>query len=99
MPVARKENRYSPPGQGFARGFGIQEVYGLHNMPGVAVGEFRLRPGAVMASSDEFTIEIVGRGAHAAQPHNSIDPVLVGSQVVLALQSIAARSAGWDLNQ
>jgi hippurate hydrolase len=73
--------------------FGIQEVYGLHNMPGVAVGEFRLRPGAVMASSDEFTIEIVGRGGHAAQPHNSIDPVIVGSQTVLALQSIAARSA------
>jgi hippurate hydrolase len=78
---------------GMMERFGIQEVYGLHNMPGVPVGEFRFRPGPVMASSDEFTIEIVGRGAHAAQPHNSIDPVLAGCQTVLALQSIAARSA------
>jgi amidohydrolase len=78
---------------GMMERFGIGEVYGLHNMPGVPVGEFRFRPGPVMASSDEFAIEIVGCGAHAAQPHNSIDPVLVGSQTVLALQSIAARSA------
>jgi hippurate hydrolase len=78
---------------GLMERFGIQEVYGLHNMPGIPVGEFRLRPGAIMASSDDFEIAIVGRGAHAAQPHNAIDPVVVGSQIVLALQSIAARSA------
>ena len=78
---------------GLMERFRIQEVYGLHNMPGIPVGEFRLRPGAIMASSDDFEIEIVGRGAHAAQPHNAIDPVVAGSQIVLALQSIAARNA------
>jgi hippurate hydrolase len=78
---------------GLMERFGIQEVYGMHNMPGIPVGEFRLRPGAIMASSDDFEIAILGRGAHAAQPHNAIDPVVVGSQIVVALQSIAARSA------
>jgi metal-dependent amidase/aminoacylase/carboxypeptidase family protein len=50
--------------------FGIQEVYGMHNMPGVPVGEFRIRPGAIIACSDVFTIEVTGRGGHGAQPHN-----------------------------
>ena len=73
--------------------FGIQEVYGLHNMPGLPVGEFRLRPGPIMASSDDFAIALTGRGSHAAQPHNAIDPVVAGSQIVLALQTIASRNA------
>jgi hippurate hydrolase len=78
---------------GMMERFGIQEVYGLHNMPGIPVGEFRLRPGPLMASADEFDIEILGRGAHAAQPHNAVDPVLAASHIVLALQSIASRNA------
>jgi len=72
--------------------FGIQEVYGMHNMPGIPVGLFALRPGPMMAAADQFTITIEGRGGHAARAYDCIDPVLVGSQVVSALQSIVARS-------
>jgi hippurate hydrolase len=71
--------------------FGIQEVYGMHNMPGVPLGEFHIRPGAIMACSDVFSIEVTGRGGHGAQPHNCIDPIVVASQMVLALQSIVSR--------
>jgi hippurate hydrolase len=78
---------------GMMERFGIDEVYGMHNMPGLPVGDFRFRPGPIMASSDEFEIEIAGRGSHAAQPHNAIDPVVAASQVVLALQTIASRNA------
>jgi amidohydrolase len=72
--------------------FGIQEVYGMHNMPGVPLGEFRIRTGAIMACSDVFSIEVTGRGGHGAQPHNCIDPIVVASQMVLALQSIVSRN-------
>jgi hippurate hydrolase len=78
---------------GLMERFGIQEVYGMHNMPGRPVGDFAIRPGALLAASDLFTIEVTGRGGHAAQPHNCIDTVLVASQIVLALQSIVARNA------
>src|SRR5918997_1270514 len=59
---------------GLMERFGIQEVYGLHNLPGKPVGEFAIRPGPLLAASDLFTIEVTGRGGHAAQPHNTIDP-------------------------
>jgi len=72
--------------------FGIQEVYGLHNMPGLPVGEFAIRSGAIMAGTDEFTITVEGLGAHAAQPHNGIDPIVVSSQMVAALQTIVSRN-------
>jgi len=72
--------------------FRIDQVYGMHNAPGLALGKFAIRPGAYMASMDELTIDIEGLGGHAARPHKSIDSVLVGSQVVVALQSIVARS-------
>jgi hippurate hydrolase len=72
--------------------FGIEEVYGMHNMPGLPLGHFATRPGPLMAATDTFTIDIEGHGAHAARPHSSIDPVLVGSAVVQALQSIVARN-------
>jgi amidohydrolase len=72
--------------------FGIQEVYGLHNWPGHPVGAFAIRPGPVMAAADRFTIRIEGRGGHAAHPNKCIDTLLVASQVVVALQSIAARN-------
>jgi amidohydrolase len=72
--------------------FGIQEVYGMHNSPGLAVGAFQTRPGPLLASSDRFTIVVTGRGGHAAMPHEGIDTTLVASQIVVALQSIAARS-------
>jgi len=73
--------------------WGIQEVYGMHNMPGIAPGHIALRPGPIMAAADEFTIEIEGKGAHAAAPHLGIDPIFIGSQIVGALQSIASRNA------
>lgn len=72
--------------------YGVQEVYGLHNMPGAPVGHFAIRPGALMAATDEFTITITGKGGHAAAPHEAIDPNLTAAHVVLALQSITSRN-------
>ncbi len=72
--------------------FGIQEVYGMHNMPGLPVGEFSIRSGALMAATDEFTVKIEGHGSHAAMPHGSIDPVIIATQIVQALQSIVSRN-------
>ena len=72
--------------------WGVQEVYGLHNMPGLPVGQFATRPGALMASADEFTLTVTGKGGHAAMPHHSIDTTLVASHVVIALQSVVARN-------
>ena len=72
--------------------FGIQEVYGMHNYPGLPVGEFAIRPGAMMAAADHLQIEIKGKGGHAARPHISIDTILVGAQMINQLQSIVARN-------
>jgi amidohydrolase len=70
----------------------IQEVYGMHNMPGIPVGQFALRPGPLLAASDGIHIEITGKGGHAARPHQCIDPVLIGSQIVTALNAIVSRN-------
>jgi amidohydrolase len=72
--------------------FAIQEVYGMHNYPGLPVGQFAIRPGAMMASADHITIDLEGKGGHAARPHLSIDTILVGAQIVNQLQSIVARN-------
>ena len=72
--------------------FGIEEVYGMHNMPGMAVGDFAMRPGPMLAATDEFTITIRGVGGHAARPHATIDPILIGTALVQSLQSIVSRS-------
>jgi amidohydrolase len=72
--------------------FGIQEVYGMHNYPGLPVGQFAIRPGAMMAAADHLQIEIEGKGGHAARPHLSIDTILVGAQMINQLQSIVARN-------
>lgn len=72
--------------------FGITEVYGMHNYPGMPVGAFGVRPGPIMAATDLFTIEIRGRSGHAAKPHETVDPVPVGAAIVQALQSIASRN-------
>lgn len=71
--------------------FGIHEVYGLHNMPGLPVGRFAIREGAIMAAADQFDITVTGKGGHAAKPHLCVDAVLVAAQIVVALQTIAAR--------
>ena len=73
--------------------FPVEAVFGMHNWPGMPVGEFGVMPGPMMASADEFEIRITGRGGHAAMPHQTIDPVVVGSQIVQALQAIASRNA------
>ena len=70
----------------------IQEVYGMHNMPGIPAGQFAIRPGPLLAASDGIHIEITGKGGHAARPHECIDPVLVGSHIVTALHSIVSRN-------
>ena len=77
---------------GMMERFGIEEVYGMHNLPGLPVGQFATRKGAIMAATDEFTITIKGRGGHAAQPHRTIDPIAIGAQVVTNLQMIASRT-------
>ncbi len=72
--------------------FAVDEVYGMHNMPGLPVGHFALRPGPMLAASDRFEVSIEGHGAHAAKPHLSIDPVNIGCQLQQAFQSIVSRN-------
>jgi hippurate hydrolase len=73
--------------------WGIQEVYGLHNTPGLAEGHFATNPGALLASADTLEITVHGKGGHAGSgPHRAVDSVLIGSQIVNALQSIVARN-------
>ena len=72
--------------------FGVQEVYGMHNMPGLPLGHFALRPGPLMAASDMFRIEVTGRGGHAAMPHDCVDPVVAAAAIIQALQTVASRT-------
>jgi len=72
--------------------FGIDQVYGMHNGPGIPIGSFAIRPGPMMAATDSIDITIEGHGGHAARPHKCIDSVLVGAQIVNALQQVVARS-------
>ncbi len=73
--------------------FGIQEVYGMHNWPGVPEGTFAIRPGPFFAATDKFDIVVDGKGGHAAKPHETIDPVVMTAQLVSALQTIVSRNA------
>jgi amidohydrolase len=70
----------------------IQEVYGMHNAPGVPVGQFATRIGPILAAADFFTITVEGKGAHAAEPHKGVDTLVVGANILLAFQSIVARN-------
>ncbi|MFO1135497.1 MAG: M20 aminoacylase family protein [Rhodoblastus sp.] len=74
--------------------FKIEQVYGMHNMPGIPLGMFAIRQGPFLASADRFEVEITGHGGHAAQPHDCIDPIVAGAQMVNALQTIASRNVG-----
>jgi amidohydrolase len=76
---------------GLMERFGVDRVFGMHNMPRLAVGAFATRKGPVLAAADRFTITIEGRGGHAAYPHHCLDPVHAGAQIVTALQSIVSR--------
>ena len=73
--------------------FGIQEVYGMHNWPGMPVGSFSIRSGAFFAAVDTFEIIVEGKGGHAAKPHETVDSIFVAAHTVTALQSIASRNA------
>ncbi|MGY6550136.1 MAG: M20 aminoacylase family protein [Roseinatronobacter sp.] len=79
--------------EGLMERFGIQEVYGMHNWPGVPLGSFAIRPGPFFAATDTFEIAVEGRGGHAAKPHHCIDTTLVAAHIVVALQSIVSRNA------
>jgi hippurate hydrolase len=79
--------------EGLMDRFGIDEVYGMHNMPGMPLGTFAIRKGGIMAAPDKFAIRITGRGGHAAEPHRAADPIVIGAQIVNGLQLIAARNA------
>jgi hippurate hydrolase len=71
--------------------FGVQQVYGIHNAPDIPLGQISVVAGPILAAADGVTFRIKGRGGHAARPHTTIDPVVVGSQLVVAIQSIVAR--------
>jgi amidohydrolase len=77
---------------GMVERFGIGEVYGMHNYPGMPVGEFGIRAGPMMAAADYVTIDIEGVGGHAARPHKGIDTVLVGAQIINNIQSVVSRN-------
>jgi hippurate hydrolase len=72
--------------------FRIDQVYGMHNGPGIPLGSFAIRPGPIMAATDAIDFKIEGYGGHAARPHLCIDPVLAGAQLIIALQSIVSRN-------
>lgn len=78
--------------EGLMDRFGVDEVYGVHNWPGIPVGHFAVKPGPLMAAADKFTITLTGRGGHAAHPHQCADPLVAGAQMVGAMQSIVARN-------
>ncbi len=78
--------------QGLFEKFPCESVYGMHNWPGMPVGQFGVRAGPMMASFDIFEIELAGRGSHAALPHTGIDPIVAASTLVQALQTIASRN-------
>ncbi|MCX7644994.1 MAG: amidohydrolase [Rhodobacteraceae bacterium] len=77
---------------GLMERWNIQEVYGMHNMPGLPLGSFAIRPGAFFAATDNFEIVFEGRGGHAAKPHETVDTTVMTAQAVVALQTIAARN-------
>jgi amidohydrolase len=77
---------------GLMNRWGIHEVYGMHNMPGLPVGQFAIRAGAFFAATDQFRIKLEGKGGHAAKPHETIDTTVVAAHLVTALQTVASRN-------
>lgn len=69
----------------------IDAIYAMHNLPGIPAGHFVTRPHSLMASESSFEIEVIATGGHAAMPHMGTDPIVVGSQIVVALQTIVSR--------
>lgn len=77
---------------GLMERFGIERVFGMHNLPGLPAGQFALRPGPIMAATAEFVVTVTGKGGHAALPHGTVDPIVAASQMVTALQTITSRN-------
>jgi amidohydrolase len=77
---------------GMMERWSVDEVYGLHNMPGIPLSHIVTRPGALLASADEFVITVKGKGGHAAFPHHAIDTTLVAAQIVVSLNTVVARN-------
>jgi len=71
--------------------FPMDAVYGMHNWPGLKMGSFGVVAGPMMASSNEFRVVVKGKGAHAAQPHKGVDPVMVAVQIAQSWQTIVSR--------
>jgi amidohydrolase len=78
--------------EGLFERFPMEQVYGMHNWPGLPVGQFAVRNGAMMAANDMFEIIVTGHGAHGAMPHQGIDPIVVAAHIVTGLQTIASRN-------
>jgi hippurate hydrolase len=78
--------------EGLFERFPVDEVYAVHNWPGLAPGQIAVRAGPVMAATDEVTITVRGRGGHGAMPHLAVDPVVASAQLISALQTIASRN-------
>ncbi|MDA9513115.1 amidohydrolase [Bradyrhizobium sp. CCBAU 11430] len=78
--------------EGIMDRFGISQVFGMHNSPGMDVGKFAICHGPIMAALDDFDIIVKGRGGHAAAPHRTIDPVVIAAQIIIGLQTLVSRN-------
>ncbi|MBO6903149.1 MAG: amidohydrolase [Rhizobiaceae bacterium] len=79
-------------GDGMLERFGIERVFGMHNLPGLKEGTFAIKPAGIMGSVSRFTLKVKGVGGHAARPNVTVDPIVVASQIILALQTIVSRN-------
>lgn len=77
---------------GLLERFPMDEIYGLHNMPNLPAGTINVRAGGIMASEDNFTLKIKGKGGHASSPHMGVDPLVTASEIIVALQTIVSRN-------
>ncbi|MER9770151.1 M20 family metallopeptidase [Mesorhizobium sp. M0189] len=77
--------------EGIMDRFGISQVFGMHNMPGMDIGKFGICDGPILAALDEFDLAVVGKGGHAAMPHQTIDPIMIAGHVIVGLQSLVSR--------
>ena len=84
---------YAMVQDGMMERFAIKQVFGMHNMPGLPLGQFAIRSGTIMAAADFFDIEIEGVGGHAARPHLCVDPIVAGAHLITAIQTLASRVA------
>ncbi|WP_018320907.1 M20 aminoacylase family protein [Bradyrhizobium sp. WSM2793] len=78
--------------EGIMDRFGISQVFGMHNSPGMEVGKFGICDGPILGSQDDFDIVVKGKGGHAAKPHEAIDPVVIAAQIIIGLQTLVSRN-------